>query len=172
MSSENIKNLVDKAKNGDADAFGELYSIYATDMYRFAFYYTGTKQLAEDAVSDAVLSAFQKISQLKKTASFKSWLFKILFNCCKQKQKEKIISSNQVELSVLENSAVSQNDCYLRIDLRNALNLLTKEEREIVILAFACKYKSEEIAEMTGLKAVTVRSKLSRAAAKIRKSLT
>ena len=172
MSSENIKNLVDKAKNGDADAFGELYSIYATDMYRFAFYYTGTKQLAEDAVSDAVLSAFQKISQLKKTASFKSWLFKILFNCCKQKQKEKIISSNQVELSVLENSAVSQNDCYLRIDLRNALNLLTKEEREIVILAFACKYKSEEIAEMTGLKAATVRSKLSRAAAKIRKSLT
>lgn len=142
MSSENIKNLVDKAKNGDADAFGELYSIYATDMYRFAFYYTGTKQLAEDAVSDAVLSAFQKISQLKKTASFKSWLFKILFNCCKQKQKEKIISSNQVELSVLENSAVGQNDCYLRIDLRNALNLLTKEEREIVILAFACKYKS------------------------------
>lgn len=172
MSSNNIDVLVSKARKGDADAFGELYSIFASDMYRFAYYYTSSTQLAEDAVGDAVLSAFQNIGKLKNSASFKPWIFKILFNCCKQKQKEKMISSTQTELSAIENTVSTQTDYYLHIDLRLALDSLSDEEREIVIIAFACKYKSEEIAEMLKLNANTVRSKLSRAAAKLRKSLS
>ncbi|MCM1364476.1 MAG: RNA polymerase sigma factor [Faecalibacterium sp.] len=172
MSSNNIDVLINKAIDGDTDSFGELYSIFASDMYRFAYYYTSSKQLAEDAVGDAVLSAFQNIGKLKNSASFKPWLFKILFNCCKQKQKEKMISSNQTELSSIENTVSTQNDYSLHIDLRCALDALSDKEREIVILAFACKYKSEEIAQMLELNPNTVRSKLSRAAAKLRKSLT
>ncbi|MCM1544311.1 MAG: sigma-70 family RNA polymerase sigma factor [Ruminococcus sp.] len=172
MSSKNIDVFVNMAKDGDADAFGELYSIFASDMYRFAYYYTSSAQLAEDAVSDAVLSAFQNIGKLKKSTSFKPWLFKILFNCCKQKQKEKSIHAMQTELSAAESITAAQTDYALHTELRAALSSLSTEEREIVIFAFACKYQSDEIAEMTGLKASTVRSKLSRAAAKLRKSLT
>ena len=80
MSSENISNLVKKTQHGDIDSFGELYSMFAKDMFRYAFYQTSDKTLAEDAVSDAVLLAFQNIRQLKKPASFKSWLFSILLN--------------------------------------------------------------------------------------------
>ena len=69
MSSDFIENLVVQTQNGDADAFGELYSVYAKDMYRFALYYTGSRFLAEDAVSDAALFAFEKIGQLKKKSS-------------------------------------------------------------------------------------------------------
>ena len=54
MSSENIKNLVRQAQGGNAEAFGKLYSLYADDMFRFAFYHTSSKTLAEDAVGDAV----------------------------------------------------------------------------------------------------------------------
>ena len=88
--SSNVENLVKKSKQGDTAAFGDLYEIYSKDMYRFAFYYTGSQALAEDCVSECVLTAFQKINTLKKPASFKSWLFRILYNCCNKALTEKI----------------------------------------------------------------------------------
>ena len=80
MSSKIIDNLVSSAKNGSAEAFGELYEIYAKDMFRFAYYYLGSYSLAEDCVSECVCIAFQKIGGLRKASAFKSWLFKILHN--------------------------------------------------------------------------------------------
>ena len=74
MSSDFIENLVVQTQNGNADAFGELYSVYAKDMYRFALYYTGSPFLAEDAVSDAALAAFRNIGRLKKKSAFRPWL--------------------------------------------------------------------------------------------------
>ena len=61
MSSLTVEKLVTTAKNGDADAFGELYALYARDLYRFALYYTGSPTLAQDAVGDAVLSIIVRI---------------------------------------------------------------------------------------------------------------
>ena len=54
------------------------------------------------------------------------------------------------------------------IALKEALAILTHEEREIVILSTVEDYKSHEIAQMLGIKAVTVRSKLKRALKKMR----
>lgn len=42
--------LVEQAKAGSADAFGQLYAQYAQDLYRFAYYYLGSREEAEDAV--------------------------------------------------------------------------------------------------------------------------
>ena len=82
--SAQISELVTLAKNGSAEAFGELYEIYYKDMYCYACYVTGSESLAQDAVSDAVLSAFQQIGSLRKPAAFKGWLFKILCASCKR----------------------------------------------------------------------------------------
>jgi len=72
MSSEIINNLVIKAKKGNIEAFGILYETYSKDMYKFALYYLGSPVLAEDCVSECVLTAFQKIGSLKKPTAFKS----------------------------------------------------------------------------------------------------
>lgn len=70
--------LVEQAKAGSADAFGQLYAQYAQDLYRFAYYYLGSREEAEDAVQDAVCAAFQGIGALRSVSSFKAWLFSIL----------------------------------------------------------------------------------------------
>ena len=72
--------LVEQAKAGSADAFGQLYAQYAQDLYRFAYYYLGSREEAEDAVQDAVCAAFQGIGALRSVSSFKAWLFSILSN--------------------------------------------------------------------------------------------
>ncbi len=170
MSSE-FENLVNKAKTGDVNAFGELYEKFAKEMYRFAFYYTSSPVFAEDAVSEATLSAFEKIGSLKKAESFKSWLFKILFVCCRKKQREKADAKNLVELSQIRNFEAKETDYIKNLELKKALDCLSEDERKIIVLSFALGYDTEEIAAMLEMKSGTVRSKKSRAAAKMRNIL-
>ena len=171
MSSEIVSNLVKKAKNGSADAFGELYGLYAVDLYRFAYYSVGSVSAAEDCVSEAVCLAFEKLPQLKKDDAFKSWMFKILHNCCKNAQKIKYLHKNEVELSEVRNISAEEKDISESLSLMNALKKLSDEEREIMILYYSSGYTSREIGEILGLRDSTVRSKIKRATDKLRNML-
>lgn len=171
MSSKIIDNLVSSAKNGNAEAFGKLYEIYSKDMFRFAYYYLGSVSLAEDCVSECVCLAFQKIGSLRKASSFKSWLFKILHNCCNSAMRDKIISTGNVEYSSLTDLSAECEDIGEKLSLRQALLALPCEEREIVILHYCHGYTSKEIGEIFGMKDATVRSKIMRSGEKMRKFL-
>lgn len=168
--SAQINELVTLAKSGDADAFGELYELYYKEMIYYARCVTGSEALAEDAVSDAVLSAYKQIGSLKKNEAFKGWLFKILCASCKRQytenQHKKTLVWLDGETGGEEPSGTIDTD--LSIDLKSALSILSREEREIVLLATVEKYKSHEIADMLGCRAVTVRSKHKRALKKMR----
>ena len=65
--------FVQQAKKGDSHAFARLYEIYYKDLYHFALYYTKDSITAEDAVSSAVLKAFEQLHKLRKNDAFKSW---------------------------------------------------------------------------------------------------
>lgn len=168
MNSEINNNLVKSAKKGNAEAFGELYEVYAEDLFRFAYYYLGTVEEAEDAVSESVCIAFSKISQLKKVSAFKSWIFKILHNCCNKQLREKIQGRNNLEFTSLINLKADSEGEIDRIILKTALSELGDEEREILILHFSSGYTSKEIGSIMGLKDSTVRSKLKRSIEKMR----
>lgn len=171
MSSKIIDNLVYSAKKGSAEAFGELYEIYSKDMFRFAYYYLGSAALAEDCVSECVCIAFQKIGDLRKPSAFKSWLFKILHNCCNSALREKMLSTGNVEYSSLVYLSAEEDDLSEKLSLRQALTHLTQEEREIVILHYCQGYTSKEIGKILDMKDATVRSKIMRSGEKMRKFL-
>ncbi len=173
--SAQTKELITLAKNGSAEAFGELYEIYYKEMYCYACCVTGNETVAQDAVSDAVLSAFRQIGSLKSEKSFKSWLFTILRASCKNRYAEREASKSLIYLND-ENSAVNElpyeGGPELSVELRQALGSLSEEEREIVILSTLGKYKSHETAQIMGINPSTVRSKLKRALNKMKTFLT
>lgn len=171
MSSKIIDNLVSSAKNGSAEAFGELYEIYSRDMFSFAYYYLGSSILAEDCVSECVSIAFQKIGDLRKNAAFKSWLFKILHNCCNSALREKMLNIGNIEYSSLNDLSAEEEDLTEKLSLRQALSRLSDEEREIVILHYCQGYTSKEIGEILDMKDSTIRSKIMRSGEKMRKFL-
>ncbi len=172
--SAQINELVTMAKDGDAEAFGELYELYYKEMYCYACYITGSETLAQDAVSDAVLSAFRQIKSLKKAEAFKGWLFKILCAACKRYYTENQKKKDLVYLDD-ENGGHSEPASFesieLSFELKRALEALSREEREIVLLSVLGSYKSHEIAEMLDYPPSTVRSKLKRALKKLRTAL-
>lgn len=167
--SSNVENLVIKSQAGDTVAFGDLYEIYSKDMFRFAYYYTGSSASAEDCVSEAVLIAFRKIGELKNVSSFKSWLFRILRNCCaasyRKSSKEILREENFSGVHSFENE---QNE---KISLKNALQKLPDDERELIILHYCIGYTSKEISRMLTMNENTVRSKISRSTEKLRREL-
>lgn len=174
MLSAQINELITLAKDGDADAFGELYEIYYKEMYYYACCVTGNESLAQDAVSDAVLSAFRQIKALRKPEAFKGWLFKILSASCKRYYVENEKKKSMVYLDDrnggLDDLSVT-DDLDLSIELQGALSSLSPEEREIVLLSVIGNYKSHEIAKILDCPSATVRSKLKRSLEKLRRRM-
>ncbi|MBQ2846689.1 MAG: RNA polymerase sigma factor [Clostridia bacterium] len=172
--SAQINELVTQAKAGSAEAFGELYELYYKEMYCYACCVTGSEILAQDAVSDAVLSAFRQIKSLKNEKAFKGWLFKILCAACKryytddQKKKAMIYlddeSGGNTEPAGFESMELS-------VELKRALDEISAEERAVVLLSVLGNYKSHEIADMLDLTPSTVRSKLKRSLKKLKNVL-
>ena len=142
---------------------------YAQDLYRFAYYYLGSREEAEDAVQDAVCAAFQDCA-LRSVSSFKAWLFSILSNTCKHHiaaVKERRLTTPLEEARRLGESECSE-ELMLAMELREAIYALSDEERSIVLLSIIGGYKSHEIAKALSCPPGTVRSKLSRSLAKLR----
>lgn len=168
--SSNVENLVEKSKKGDVNAFGELYELYSVDMFRFACYYTGDKSLAEDCVSEAVLIAFRKIGKLKNVSSFKSWMFRILRNCCVEafRKKSRELPDEDSDSSIHSFDKNSDD----KLSLQNALMKLSEDEREVIILYYYNGYTSKEISLMLTMNENTVRSKISRGTEKLKKELS
>lgn len=157
--------FVQQAKKGDSHAFARLYEIYYKDLYHFALYYTKDSITAEDAVSSAVLKAFEQLHKLRKNDAFKSWLFQITANECKKLLKQKSIYLN--DASWQEPAAVE--DGYLTPEIQDELSQLSEPERRVITLSVFGGYTSREIAGILKKREGSIRSIKSRALAKLRK---
>lgn len=151
----------------DARKFAQMYEDVYTDLYRFALCLMKNQQEAEDAVSEAVISAYENIRKLRKEEAFKSWLFTILSNVCKRRLKQVSREMPQMSEEACEETAADSADPSLAMDVRNAFFILTQEEQTIIGLSVFGGYNSSEIGDMLKLNANTVRSKRSRALAKM-----
>lgn len=164
MNADTTLTLIHSARRGDVSAFGSLYEQHATGMYKFALWYLKDPDDAEDAVQNCVLSAFRNIASVKKPESFRSWLFQILANACKDILRDK---QKRGDLSIEEADAPVFDD-YEDGSFTRMLSALNDEERRIVTLSVLGGFNSREISRLMKINENTVRSKLSRSLKKIR----
>jgi len=79
--ADRIHALVDLARKGDAEAFGQLYDHYVTSVYRLAYYRLSSKQLAEDITAETFVRALRSISTFSwQGKDFGAWLTTIARN--------------------------------------------------------------------------------------------
>lgn len=173
MKNRNLDKFIKEAKKGDSRAFAELYGFFASDLYRFALYFTGNCADAEDCVQEAVLLSFKNLGSLKNPSSFKSWLFKILSNVCKTKLNNPADRLYPIPIHEIlgTEKEIYHTDFSISAELDEALNQLSPDEKQVVLLSVIGRYKSSEIAHITGMTPGSVRSKLSRSLAKLREIL-
>ncbi|HBA63285.1 MAG TPA: RNA polymerase subunit sigma-70 [Lachnospiraceae bacterium] len=156
-------DLVKRAKKGEPRAFAILYEQIYLELYKFALYMMTHRQDAEDAVSEAVIAAYENISGLRSEEAFRGWMFRILTNVCRKKLK--LRSSAEQELK--EEIPAEAMDYEEAVDVREAFACLAEEERAIVSLTVFGGYTSRELEQLLGIKAATIRSRRSRALGKM-----
>lgn len=157
---ENYLQLVKRAKRGDTEAFAELYEGIYENMYRFALYTLRNTADAEDVVSEAVTDAFVSIRKLRSEEAFRSWIFQILSNKCKDKLREYTKKTSELEEAVSKACRIQGPEEGAIV--RKLFFELADEERLIIGMHLFCGYKSREIAEILHMNENTVRSKESR----------
>lgn len=162
---ENYLELVKRAKRGDIEAFALLYAEIYENMYRFALYTLKNTSDAEDVVSEAVMDAFASIKKLRSEEAFRSWIFRILSNKCKDKLCEYSKKTYELDEFVTENQSVLGPED--GVIVRRSFFDLEDEERIIIGMHLFCGYKSREIAEILHMNENTVRSKESRGLKKL-----
>lgn len=157
---ENYLQQVKRAKQGDTEAFAQLYGEIYENMYRFALYTLRHTADAEDVVSEAVVDAFASIGKLRTEEAFHSWIFRILANKCKDKLREYCRKPEELD------EAAEQAGCHEGPEeaaiTRKLFFELADEERLIIGMHLFCGYKTREIAEILHMNENTVRSRESR----------
>lgn len=151
----------------DEDMFVQMYEGVYRELFRYAFCVLGHHQDAEDAVSEAVTSAYANIRKLRKPEAFKSWIFTILANICRKRRKSmtrEVHSQEETAWQVLSSREVDHAEA---LDVRRAFGILSEDEKEIIGLSVFGGYSSREIGHMLGQNANTVRSRRSRALKKL-----
>lgn len=155
------------------DEFMRYYEKIYPRMYRTAYYYLKNAQEAEDAVGDAVLTAYEKWDQLRDKEKFDCWMIKILVNRCKKRMKTWFRKDEPIGELVLEREPrlSQETDFAMASAVKEVFFQLKEEERLIVALSVFGGFTGEEIAAILNRNHSTIRSKYRRAIQKMREKL-
>jgi RNA polymerase sigma-70 factor, ECF subfamily len=164
-----IIRLVRKAQKGNEKAFLKLFQQYEKDIYRAAFVYVRNKEDALDVVQETAYRSFKSIRNLNEPKYFKTWLIRIAISCSLdilRKQKKVVQMKPKFEKSISEDVEL---DIPLSISLQNLLELLSDDEKNVIILRFYYDYTLREVAETLEIPLGTAKTVLYRALKKLRK---
>ncbi len=153
-----MNSLVERARNGDADAFAELIKLNMQSMYKAAVAILKSDDDAADAIQDAILKCWENIGRLKEPKYFKTWLTKILINTCNDRirERQRVLPDGEIEL------AGAKDNMFLNIEWRETLEAIDEKYRLILLLYYSDGYKTSEIGKILGLPDSTVRTRLAR----------
>lgn len=155
------------------EEFMRCYEKIYPQMYRTALFYMQNRQEAEDAVQDAVLTAYEKFYQLKDREKFGSWIMQILVNRCRKRMKTWFRREEDIEeiSPAQERSLSGETDLAMASAVKQVFWELKEEERLIVALSVFGGYTSEEISDILNKNHSTIRSKYRRALQKMKEKL-
>lgn len=166
------ENLFRRIGNNDMEALEELYHLTERTLYAYILSIVKNHDETLDLMQETYLKIISSAHLYKSMGKPLAWMFTIAKNLYLSKlRKDKRVIN--LETSEIEDSTkfsyISDNED--RIVLQTALNVLSEDERQIVILYAVSGLKHREIAESIGLKLSTTLSKYHRALKKIRAHL-
>jgi RNA polymerase sigma-70 factor, ECF subfamily len=172
-------DLVARALEGDASAFGELVDRHRSAVFRAALAALGSHADADDAAQDACVIAFERLHTFRGDASFKTWLLTIVWHQAINRRRSlarrfrRTIGSRQRPEDADQSwmNLVSTDDSpeqhmatvQLRRAIAEEIRRLTPGLRDALLLALSGEYSYEEIGAMVGSPVGTIKWRVSEA---------
>jgi RNA polymerase sigma-70 factor, ECF subfamily len=152
---------------GDRYAFEELFYRHQRQLYRLARVTSRSPEDAADALQDAMLKAHRNAPAFRHDSAVSSWLYRIVLNACLDRLRRLMHNPT----TALEDDACHVGDPMPSVDtaivIERALMRLPVEQRAAVVAVDMQGYSVAETARMLGIAEGTVKSRCSRARAKL-----
>lgn len=175
-------DLIKRAQDGDADAFGALFQAHKARIYSVCLRMTSNAAEAEDLTQDAFLQVFRKITKFRGDSAFSTWVHRIAVNTvlmhfrkkslCQVSLDEPLGNSDGAKIR-REYGTRDKNlaGCVDRIALARAIKHLPPGYRTIFLLHEVEGYEHQEIAEMLSCSVGNSKSQLYKAKLRFRELL-
>jgi RNA polymerase sigma factor (sigma-70 family) len=171
--------LVERARRGDIDAYEELVRRYDGIAHRTAYVITRHGAESEDAVQSAFIKAYYALGRFRSGAPFRPWLLRIVANEARNQRRASGRRAG-LELRLAQDrprvdAAPSPEAAVLarepRAVLLDAVNGLRDGDRLVIACRYFLDLSEAETAALLGCRPGTVKSRLSRALARLRDAL-
>jgi RNA polymerase sigma-70 factor, ECF subfamily len=163
---------VAQAAAGDAAAFADIVARHHDDMARVCFVICGNQDAAQDAVQTAWSIAWRKLGSLREPERLRAWLVTIAANEARQDlrrhRRHTVVEIEVADVGSEEDDPARRVE---RSDLAAALRRLPDEDRALLALRHVAGFDATEIGRAMGISPSGVRSRLMRAAARLRVEL-
>lgn len=182
FTSESI--VVRRAKKGDQDAFEQLVTRYEKKVYSLAYHYAGNEQDAMDISQEAFLRVYRFLPQFNEDSQFSTWLYRVTSNVCKDYLRKRntraafsLSGEQDGEEYLMEAPDLRYNpedlleQKEMRRQIREGLEQLNPDHREILVMRDVMGLTYGEIASSLELEEGTVKSRIARAREKLRQKL-
>ncbi|MCV9386226.1 RNA polymerase sigma factor [Reichenbachiella ulvae] len=170
LDMDRSESVLVRARLGDKLAFNSLVSIWYKRIYNFSYKYFVDHDLASEAAQRTFIKVYDSLEQLVDNAKFKSWLYIIALNICREEGRKK---SRVTKMFVVEEEGQEYtkgehvepaDKGYEQKELSNmvieALDMLGEEQKEVILMKEYEGLKFREIAEVLGVSENTVKSRL------------
>ncbi|MGD2081943.1 MAG: sigma-70 family RNA polymerase sigma factor [Chromatiales bacterium] len=154
-----------------AGSFESLVERFSKDLFRYAYWLAGDRQVAEDLVQETFLRAWKSRKQLQDSGAAKSWLLTIV----RRENARRFERIRPLESDVpMERIGSTRQDYDTSTEafvLRRAIHELPEKYREPLLMQVIQGFSQKEIAEQLGLSSAGVGTRLFRARQKLREAL-
>ena len=169
-----MRELVERAKRGDHDAFSTLVLPEIHRLHGLAGLILRDRARAEDALQEALLKAWRDLPALRDADSFLPWLRRLLVNACPDEGRRLGRRRGEVSLGP-EHDRASANeagdDVSRRDELARGFRRLNNQERTVISLSYYLDLSTADASAVLGVRENTYRSKLHRAIGAMRAAL-
>ncbi len=168
------RDLIERAKNGDRAAFGQLVNSHRQGVVNVIYRMCGDAHLAEDTAQEAFLRAWQKLPDYQPKAPFRHWVYRIATNAAldELRRHRNTLDVDEVQIAEdrpgLEAAAITTTRAR---QVQQAVLALPDSSRSVLILREYEELSYQEIADTLDIPIGTVMSRLSYARNKLRQSL-
>lgn len=161
---------LEKARNGDDDAFAKLVETYQNPVYNLCYRMLGEGTAAEDAAQETFWRAYQNLKRYDQDRSFITWLLSIAAHYCIDQQRKKRLPIFELDEfpdidlmdATIPNPEKELGQNQEKEALHTLINDLNPQDRATVILKYWYDCSEEEISKMLSLTVSAVKSRLHR----------
>jgi RNA polymerase sigma-70 factor (ECF subfamily) len=163
--------LVERARRGDAVAYGELVRAHRDAAFRTAYLITGSAADAEESAQDGFVKAYRALGSFRRGAPFRPWLLRIVANDARNRRRARGRREGLALRLVVPEAAAEDGRADERADLLRALATLRREEQLAIVAKHLIGLTDEESATALDAPLGTVKSWVSRGLARLRREL-